>query len=77
VRVAREEQAMLQECVELLSQVSALQVISIGISFVDQMPWVYYGSNQVSLFDHNLQVEEQSLRTHLVQSASLSAVIVK
>jgi hypothetical protein len=27
VRVAREEQAMLQECVELLSLVSALQVI--------------------------------------------------
>ncbi|XP_066337095.1 QWRF motif-containing protein 3-like [Miscanthus floridulus] len=47
VRVAREEQAMLQECVELLRLVSALQV------------------------------EEQSLRSHLVQSASLSAVIVK
>ncbi|ONM06720.1 QWRF motif-containing protein 3 [Zea mays] len=47
VLVAREEQATLQECVELLRLVSALQV------------------------------EEHSLRSHLVQSASRSAVAVK
>ncbi|CAN6323401.1 unnamed protein product [Urochloa humidicola] len=47
VRVAREEKAMLQECLELLSQVSLLQV------------------------------EEQSLRCHLVQSASVGAVTVE
>ncbi|CAL4943000.1 unnamed protein product [Urochloa decumbens] len=47
VRVASEEKAMLQECLELLSRVSALQV------------------------------EEQSLRCHLVQSSSVGAVTVE
>ncbi|KAF8681980.1 hypothetical protein HU200_045436 [Digitaria exilis] len=47
VRVATEEKAVLEECLELLSRVSALQV------------------------------EEQSLRCHLVQSASLGALTVE
>ncbi|CAL4917718.1 unnamed protein product [Urochloa decumbens] len=47
VRVASEEKAMLQECLELLGWVSALQV------------------------------EEQSLRCHLVQSSSVGAVTVE
>nr|CAB3494093.1 unnamed protein product [Digitaria exilis] len=47
VRVATEEKVVLEECLELLSRVSALQV------------------------------EEQSLRCHLVQSASLGALTVE
>jgi hypothetical protein len=74
--VAKEEQALLQECLELLSRFSSLQVYFLCVC-VPHLALIYFGFwlNPLLLV-FNMQVEEQSLRCHLVQSASSSLTSV-